>query len=36
MVLASISSSDSQDVKNQKLGVLDYYNTQNLNPIKFV
>ena len=29
-------STDSQDVKNQKLGVLDYCNTQNINPIKFI
>lgn len=29
-------STDSQDVKNQKLGVLDYCNAQNLTPIKFV
>jgi DNA invertase Pin-like site-specific DNA recombinase len=29
-------STDNQDVKNQKLGVLDYCNAQNLNPIKFV
>jgi DNA invertase Pin-like site-specific DNA recombinase len=29
-------STDSQDVKNQKLGVLDYCNAQNLNPIKFI
>lgn len=29
-------STDRQDVKNQKLGVLDYCNSQNLNPIKFI
>lgn len=29
-------STDSQDVNNQKLGVLDYCNAQNLTPIKFV
>lgn len=29
-------STDNQDVKNQKLGVLDYCNAQNINPIKFV
>jgi DNA invertase Pin-like site-specific DNA recombinase len=29
-------STDRQDAKNQKLGVLDYCNRQGLNPIKFV
>ena len=29
-------STDSQDVKNQKFGVLDYSHTQNLTPLKFV
>lgn len=29
-------STDKQDVKNQKLGVLDYCNAQNINPIKFI
>lgn len=27
---------NTQDVKNQKLGVLDYCNAQSLNPIKFI
>ena len=29
-------STDSQDVKNQKFGVLDYSHTQNLTPLKFI
>lgn len=29
-------STDRQDVKNQKLGVLDYCNAQNINPLKFI
>lgn len=29
-------STDKQDVKNQKLGVLDYCNAQNINPLKFI
>lgn len=29
-------STDNQDVRNQKLGVLDYCNAQNINPVKFV
>lgn len=29
-------STDRQDVKNQKLGVLDYCNSHNITPLKFV
>ena len=29
-------STDSQDVKNQKFGVLDYSHTQNITPLKFI
>src|SRR5687768_10895528 len=29
-------STDHQDVKNQKLGVLDYCNHHNISPLKFV
>lgn len=29
-------STDSQDVKNQKFGVLDYSHAQNLTPLKFI
>jgi DNA invertase Pin-like site-specific DNA recombinase len=29
-------STDNQDVKNQKFGVLDYCNTHNITPIKFI
>lgn len=29
-------STDNQDVKNQKFGVLDYSHTQNITPLKFI
>ncbi|MDR1057287.1 MAG: recombinase family protein [Coxiellaceae bacterium] len=29
-------STDHQDAKNQKLGVLDYCNSRNLTPLKFL
>ena len=29
-------SSDQQDIKNQKFGLLEYCNNRNINPIKFV
>ena len=30
------ASTDNQDVKNQKFGVLDYSHTQNITPLKFI